>query len=306
MMGKRIVGLGLTGMDLIAEVDEIPGPDEHAFMRGFEKQAGGIVGNALAAAARLGLEAAWIGKVADDDAGNYIISEVRKENIDTSMVVVEKGARSPFSIVLVDRKTKGRSIIFNRGCSTKYGSEVSDEFLKKYDVIHLDGYFFDAALEAALKAKRLGVKVSLDAGLMFPGLDPLLGIADIFIPTRKIATELTCEKDTERAIRKLADMGPEIVVVTMGKSGCAGLWGDEFVSAPAFKVDAIDTTGAGDTFHGAFIFAYLKGWTFEQMLVFSNAVSALKCTRLGGRKGMPRFDEVADFLDERGFNFCRE
>lgn len=293
------MGLGLAAVDLIGEVTEIPKADETTFMLSYDKQAGGPVSNALATVSRLGMEAAWIGKAGDDEYGDFILEEMKKDEVDTRLATVEAGSRSPLSFILIDQKTQGRSIIFNPGCSGFYGSEVPDDIIKQFDVLHLDGCFLDAAFSSAEKAKKLGVKVSLDAGLVFPGLDTLLKRVDIFVPTREVALELTKEADAAQAMKKLTELGPEIVAVTMGKEGSAGLSGDEVVKVPAFEVKAVDTTAAGDVFHGAFVFAYLKGWDIEKILTFSSAVSAVKCTRRGARKGIPRFDEVIAFLKER-------
>jgi sulfofructose kinase len=299
-MSKRVLGVGLAGFDHIAEVDEIPGPDEHAFMRGYDRQAGGIVGNALTAMARLGIETAWAGKVGGDEYGRFILDEMLKDGVDTSRVIIDPEGRTPFSLVLVDHKTRGRSIVFNRGCSGSYGAPIEESFIARFDALHLDGYVPDAAFDASEKAKKLGVKVSLDAGLMFPGLHELLKRSDIFVPTRAIAAELTGETDMAAAMRKLAGAGPEIVAVTMGAEGSMGLWRGEIVKIPGFEIDAADTTAAGDTYHGAFIYAYLQGWPIEKILTFSNAVSALKCTRPGGRRGIPMLAEVSAFLKNRG------
>lgn len=296
----RVLGVGLTAFDHIAEVERIPGPDEHEFMLGYTRQAGGIVGNALTAAARLGLDTAWVGKVGNNEHGRFILNAFRDDGIDTSRVIVESGADTPFCIVLVDRRTRGRTLVFNRGCSVAYGAELDDDFISGFDVIHLDGFFSDVAIEAARSAKRLGVKVSLDAGLTFPTLEELMRLSDIFVPTRAIATYLTGEKDMAAALRKLVEAGPEIVAVTMGAEGSIGLWNGELVHAPGFAVDAIDTTAAGDTYHGAFLYAWLKKKPLEHILTFANAMAALKCTRPGGRGGIPRLEEVREFLKKHG------
>jgi len=299
----RVIGVGVSAFDQIAEVEQIPGEDEHVYMLGYNRQAGGIVGNALTAAARLGLDTTWVGKVGDDDQGRFILNAFREDGIDTSRVIIEPGATTPFCMVLSDRKTHGRTIVFNRGCSDAYGAELDDAFISGFDVMHVDGYFSDVAVATARSAKRLGVKVSLDAGFTFPALEELMRLSDVFVPTRAIATHLTGENDMVAAMRKLVAEGPELVAVTMGAEGSLGLWNGEIVHVPGFAVDAIDTTAAGDTYHGAFLYAWLQKMPLENILTFANAVAALKCTRPGGRGGIPRLDEVHEFLKKRGLFF---
>jgi sugar/nucleoside kinase (ribokinase family) len=302
IMNKRLAGLGLATVDLIGEVDVIPREDEMVYMLSHEKQAGGVVSNALAAAARLGLRSAWIGKVGDDDYGAFIINEMKKDGVDVSLASVEKGAVTPFSFILVDRKTRGRSIIFNPGCSGAFGAEIPAETIARFDALHLDGFFPDAAVSAAHKAREHGVEVFLDAGFMFPALDTLLELTDVFVPTMEVAEKITGEADAGKALRALAARGLRMAAVTMGAHGSAGICDGRLSFAPAFEIEAVDTTAAGDTFHGAFIFARLAGWPLEKILVFANAAAAVKCSRPGARKGIPCFDDVAHFLKTRNID----
>jgi len=294
-----LAGIGLATVDMIGEVDSIPREDEMVYMLSHEKQAGGVVSNALAAASRLGLGSSWIGKVGDDERGAFIIEEMRRDGVDVSLASVEPGASTPFSFILVDRKTRGRSIVFNPGCSYSFGEEIPSETISRFDALHLDGFFPDAALSAARHARAIGVEVFLDAGFIFPALESLLELTDVFIPTLAIASELTGEEDAERALEKLSARGFRMAAVTMGARGSAGICDGEIVFAPAFEVETVDTTAAGDTFHGAFIYARLMGWPLEKILLFANAAAAVKCSRPGARKGIPRLDEVVAFLKYR-------
>jgi len=113
------------------------------------------------------------------------------------------------------------------------------------------------------------------------------------------AQNFTKEKDYFKAAKKLFSQGPEIVVITLGEKGCLYKSCKETFTKPAFKVKVVDTTGAGDVFHGAFIYGLLKGWKLEKIAEFSNAVSAIKCTKLGGRAGIPTLKEVNELLAHR-------
>jgi len=299
-LAERILGIGITTVDLISEVAELPRPDEHQYMLGFERQVGGLVGNAVAAAARLGAKTAWIGKVGDDDNGRFVIDEMKREGVDVSRVIAAPGESTPFSIILSDRKTGGRSIVCNPGCSESLGEQIPDDALAGFDALHIDGYFADAALPAVRRARKLGLKISIDPSPRFTTLLDFIENIDIFIVGRAAAEALTGETDPEVSAGRLAALGPEIAGVTLGSEGCVCVAKGELVRTPAFKVKAVDTTAAGDTFHGAFLVGCLKGWPLEKTMLFASAASAVKCTVPGGRKGMPRFDAVVRFLAERG------
>jgi len=101
------------------------------------------------------------------------------------------------------------------------------------------------------------------------------------------------------ALEKMMGYGPEAAVVTLGERGCVALSDGEFIEEKGFEVDSVDTTGAGDVFHGAFLYAVLREWDIRRCCVFANAVAAMKCRRLGGRTGIPALAEALEFLGER-------
>lgn len=304
-MKHRILGIGIATVDVIAETD-LPLPsDGYVPMLGRTRQIGGIVGNALVAAARLGADVAWAGKVGGDDEGRFILDEMRKEGIDVSRALVDAAASTPFCFIVADRKLGTRGIAVDHGCShNPYGADLPDDFLSGVDAIHLDGYYLDAALDAARRARALGIKVSLDASPFFKDLHSSLDYVDIFIASNAIAEELTGESEPRAMVRGLSGMGPEIVGVTLGERGSmAMVRGGEIVHAPAFEIQAVDTTAAGDAFHGAFLVGRLSGWPLERILTFSNAVSAVKCLTPGGGRGIPDFERTVNFLRSRGKDF---
>ncbi|HYL82408.1 MAG TPA: PfkB family carbohydrate kinase, partial [Candidatus Acidoferrum sp.] len=155
-------------------------------------------------------------------------------------------------------------------------------------------------LQAARWAREAGIPVSLDAEDSTELREELFRFTDILIVSHPFSRELTGKTDLTDILRGLARLGPACVGVTLGDQGSALLHRQEIVEVPAFPVDVVDTTGAGDVFHGAFLYGLLQGWKAGDILLFANAVSALKCTRLGGRAGIPRPAEVRAFLDARG------
>ena len=141
------------------------------------------------------------------------------------------------------------------------------------------------------------MKVLYDAGGLYAGIERLLPLADILIPSAEYALGFTQKATLEDAARDLnARFHPEIVVITNGAEGGILFDGAQIRSYPAFKVEVADSNGAGDVFHGAFAFAVTRGWDYFKCCVFSSAVSALKCTKVGARSGVPFYTEVEDFL----------
>ncbi|PIU64456.1 MAG: hypothetical protein COS84_08310 [Armatimonadetes bacterium CG07_land_8_20_14_0_80_40_9] len=298
-MGQFILGVGLSTVDLIAEIPQFPKENEATFMQSYDKQVGGPVSNALVTLSRLGIDTVWVGRLGDDEYGEFILKDMRKEGVNINDVVVEKKGSSPFSFILVSGQKK-RTIIFNPGLSFSLDGEVPEELIKGCDLLHLDGFFIDGALSAAKKFKDLGKKVSLDAGAILPGLDELLPYVDLLIPSIDTAKGLTGRDDYEEMLNLLSKKGPQCVVITLGEEGSIGMEKGEVIKKDAFKVNVVDTTGAGDSFHGAFVYGELQGWDLKRKLTFSNALSALKCTKMGGRRGLPKLEEVNRFLRERG------
>ena len=167
----------------------------------------------------------------------------------------------------------------------------------------IDGNEMDAAEEACKFANENGTKVLYDAGGLYVGVERLLPLTDILIPSEEFALGHTGAETAEDAAKILFEKySPEIVVITQGKKGGIIFDGKEVKEYPAFLVDAVDSNGSGDVFHGAFAFAMDMGYNYYDACVFSSAVSALKCTKIGAREGVPSLAEVKEFLKERGVN----
>ena len=131
-------------------------------------------------------------------------------------------------------------------------------------------------------------------------LTELIQHVDVLIGGSGFVPALTGVTDIWEAGRAALKIGPRVVVQTEGADGSYTVTKDEEFHLPCFKIDVVDTTGAGDVFHGAYIVGLLRGWDLRRVALFSTAVSALKCTKLGGRAGIPTFDQTISFLKERG------
>ena len=301
-----VVGMGCAAMDVVAVVERLPAADEKVHALAMERHGGGPVGTALTVCARMALKAAFAGQVGDDFAGKFVVDEFKREGVDLRGEVVHRHTQSQISLVLVDRATGKRTVISGRGeLADAVCDRLRHEMARKGKILHVDGYDMDAAICFADECKAAGGIVVYDAGSVKEGSLELLARADVAVVSRVFAEKMFGHGDWEAACRGLTELGPSYAGVTLGEQGAVGLDGEEFFEVPAFKVEpVVDTTGAGDVFHGALDVAVLKGWDFKKCMTFAAAVAAMKCRSLGGRDGIPNFDEAATFLKERGFNFA--
>jgi ribokinase len=175
---------------------------------------------------------------------------------------------------------------------------VDEAYLTSGKMLHLDGIDHDAALWAARQAHAHGTPVCLDAGGPNPHLLDLLPYIDVLIAAEAFVEDIAGSDDIETGARTLRDCGPGIVVTTRGNKGSYSLIGDQSFFTDPFMVDVVDTTGAGDVFHGAYIFGLLQDWDHRSIARFAGATAALKCRKLGGRAGIPTLDTVMAFLHE--------
>lgn len=296
-----VVGLGFTSLDYLGLVPHLPGLDEGAPLLDFARQGGGPVAQALVTLSRLGASVGFVGRVGDDEAGDAMRAGLVDEGVDIDRLQVEPGATSSQCIILVDHASGKRSICAHRGSAGEVDPASLDvSFLCSGRYLHLDGHHGDAALVAARAARGAGVTVCLDAGGPDPRLLGLVPLTEVLIAGERFAAAAVSDGDFRAGAVRLRTMGPRIVVVTRGELGSFTETADGAFETPAFRVPVVDTTGAGDVFHGAYLFGLLRGWELTAVAEFASAAAAIKCGTLGGRAGIPRLAAVAEFLRDRG------
>ncbi len=296
-----VVGVGINVIDYLFRIPHFPEPDTKMDALTAMIQGGGLTATAMVACARLGLRTRYIGKFGGNEIGQMAREELRREGMDLSAAVTAPGVANRFCVVLVEEASGHRTIVRQRDPRIWLTpDDLSREAVCAGRVLHLDGHEGDAALQAARWAKAAGIPISVDAEEPTEHREELIALADVLIVGQRFGRLITGRHETQDILEGLARLGPACVGLTLGAAGSALRYRDEIVQAPGFAVNVVDTTGAGDVFHGAFLYGLLQGWEAGDILRFANAVSALKCTCLGGRTGIPRLQEARRFLDACG------
>ena len=294
------VGIGLNSADQFCVVREYPLANTKRGILDMAREGGGQAATAMAALARLGMRAAYIGAVGDDEAGAFCLASLRAEGVNVEGVVTQRGRASQSAIIIVQQEGDGeekgsRTILWRREVSLAPG-DVNEEIVRAGRALHLDGHHVEAEIAAARWARGEGAPVFLDAERAPEGIEDLISLTDYLIAAEDFPALLTGVSDHHEALRRLHAMGPKAVGVTLGARGALAYDGARFYEAPGFRVDVLDTTGAGDAFHGGFLYGVLRKMGLEDTLRFANAVAAMNCTALGGRAALPRLSEVEAFL----------
>lgn len=298
-----VICLGYSATDYLGIVPHYPEEDTKIELLQFSKQGGGPAATASVALARLGARVAFVGKVGDDDFGKFMLAELAKEGVCTEHVIIQKGASSQFAFIVINRHTGKRTIFWTRsGVTPLQPEELNSNVLTSCRVLLTDGHDTWAAVKAAKLANEAGIPVVYDAGSVREASVELAEHTDALIASERFAREYTGKKDPQEAAQVMLSGRRRYSVVTLGERGCVYATNEGTFHQPAFKVNVIDTTGAGDVFHGTFAFGILNDWPYREIVEFSSAVAAMKCTKLGGRPGIPTLMEALSFLRKRSEN----
>lgn len=284
-------------VDFLMQTDRIPGTNEMADLHGYSWQGGGKVSTAIAALGRLGAKAGIAGIVGGDAFGRFCIEDFKRHGVDTSRMIVEPDKTTTLSVCIAERETKGRSFLGKWGtCRRLEVGDLDREYITSARYVHL-WQMTPATVRAAEWAREGGARVVFDADVYDGEIEKNLGLIDVFIASEFFYKSMFHDECYEENCRRLREKGPGVVVITLGDKGSLGLEADTFFEMPAFTgVEIVDTTGAGDVYHGAFIYGLLQGWSAVETARFANAVAAIKCTRPGGRAGIPDAATAERFL----------
>ena len=283
-------------MDTLVTVPNYPTEDTKLRALSSKAAGGGPTGTGLVAAQKLGEQAAYIGVLSDDNGGVFLRKDFEKYGMDT---------RSFTSYIWLAQDTATRTIVFDKGNLPPLKlNEKQKQAIIDSEILMIDGNEIDAAEEGCRIARANNTKVLYDCGGLYEGVERLLKLTDVMIPSEEFALGHTgCETVSEAAKKLYDTYHPEVVVITCGKEGGVIYDGKEVESYPAFLVEAVDTNGSGDVFHGAFAAAMMKGHSYKECCLFSSATSAIKCTGFGARESVPNAEAVYEFLENRGIKF---
>lgn len=290
------VCLGHAACDLVGAVEVWPGPDEKTRLRApFDRQGGGPAATAAVTLARLGAPVRLLGVVGDDELGAWILAGLRAEGVDVAGIRTRRGRRSHLSVCIADRRTGGRNVLWHPGDAPDLRpDELPAEALAGAGVVLLDGRHPEAAEALATRARRRDIPALLDAGSPAATTVALARRVEVCIASQAFARALAGDDHPGAQLRALLALGPRLAGVTLGRRGAVlGRAGERhYLFQPALRVRVVDTTGAGDAFHGAAAWGLLRGYRPARWLRVAAVVAGLKCRRAGGRSGLPRRAEV--------------
>jgi ribokinase len=294
----QVVGLGQVCVDYVGRLPGYPAEDSKTELGELFTSCGGPAATALVALARSGVSTSFLGSISDDPFGVQIIETLEKEEVDTSCLKITPGYTSQFAFIAVTRGEGKRTIFWSRSSAPELTPhDVSLDRFPHARILHLDGLMLDAGREAALQARERDMTVVMDAGTLREGSLDLVKRVDVLIASEDFAESLAGGGGSvQSALEPLMDMGPREVVITLGARGSIGLSGHGMVRQAAFPVTSRDTTGAGDVYHGAYIYGLLQGWSMARCMAYAAAAAALKCINGGGWRGIPGIEAIQDFV----------
>jgi sulfofructose kinase len=289
-----VLCVGHASHDLVFSVPHHPEADEKIFAEALINCGGGPAANAAVTVARLGFAAAFAGYLGNDLYGDAHLEEFRREGVFTGLIA-RGPSPTPLSAILV--KPDGRRALVNYKGDTRILPAGRIDFSTiAPKVVLFDGHEPELSESLSAWTKNRSVPTLLDAGSLHPGTERLMFAVDYLVCSEKFARQWLGEDCPDRALSALGERSPA-VVITLGERGLIWKKDGATGSLPAFPVDALDTTGAGDAFHGAFAAALAAGQSWPDLLRYASAVGALCCTRLGARPGLPYREQVARFLE---------
>lgn len=300
LLGNKVdvAGLGLNATDTVLVVREFPPLGGKERVVSLSRQAGGQVATALVACQRLGLRTRYIGKVGDDEAGRLQLESLREEGVEVAYTRVARGATNQFGIIVVDQATGERTVFWDRDDRLAVTPEdLKPEAITTARILHIDGCDVPACTQAAKWARQAGIPVVADLDTVYKKVEQIFPLIDYLIASANFLPAVTGYNDPFHVLEYMArEYEIRVPGMTLGRDGALVYSEGRFYYSPGFVVETVDTTGAGDIFHGAFVYGLLQRWEISRILEFSNAMAALNCTQVGARGGIARLAKAENLM----------
>jgi sulfofructose kinase len=291
-----IVGVGLNATDTLIPLDRFPERGSKVEIHSANAMLGGQTASAIVACQQWGLRTRYVGKLGDDHAAELHREEFARRGVEAYLFTAP-GTPSQQAFIIVDR-TGERTVLWKRDSRlTLLPSELQCQWITHARMLHLDGHDTAAATQAAQWARAANIPVIADLDDLYSGYEALLPNIDLLITSRDIPARLTSDHNLRKSLPEVAKRyGCRLTATTLGQEGVLAWDGRQFHHVPAYRVDAVDTTGAGDTFHAGFIYAFLQGWPLQRQLEFACAAAALNCTAVGARGNIQSVAKIEQFM----------
>jgi sulfofructose kinase len=293
-----VVGVGLNATDTMIVVPHFPAYGGKApFLREFVS-VGGQVASAMVTCARLGLKAKYIGTVGDDERGRIQLDSLRESGVNIDHVQQRANCANQSAYIIIDQSTGERTVFWSRpDCLRISPQEIDEDQIACSRLLHIDGHDTPAVEHAAHIAKNHGIPVTVDVDTIYSGFDRVLPLVDYLIASSEFPAHWTGIEDPLDALEtNQRKFGMRVAAMTLGAQGSLALCDGAVTYSPAFVVNCVDTTGAGDVFHGAFCYSVLQKMPVAEALECSNAMAALNCMALGARGGIATVESARQLM----------
>jgi len=288
-----VVGIGINATDTIIRLPHFPALDSKVEVISSEMMPGGQVASAIVACRRWGLRTRYVGKVGEDAAAQLQMDEMENEQVDTRWIVAS-GRESQTSYILVDESTGERTVLWKRDASIAlWPGDLKREWVWDARILLIDGHDTEASATAARWAKQEELEVIGDFDNRYPGVEAVLEHTDYPVTSKDFPERLTGEKNLLKSLPQIFErFRCRLIAATLGRLGALAWDGKKFLLCPGFQVEAVDTTGAGDIFHGAFAYGLARNHRVEEILQFACAAAALNCMAPGARGNIAPLAEI--------------
>lgn len=299
-----VAGFGTNAVDYLIVVPEYPRFDSKIELDDYARAAGGEIASTLVGLSRLGATTAYAGRFGGDADGDFGMETLRAESVNLDYAERIADARTQVGFILIDRASGERTVIWKRDQRLAYAeSDAPLALADECRILHATPHDAPACARMARAARATGAVVSIDIDNVFPGIENLLPLVDIFVASAEFPEKLLGIRDRRAALREIkARYGCAVAGMTLGADGSLLLCENEFIETPGFAVPGgcLDTTGAGDAFRVGLLHGILNGASVKEAARSANAVAALKCRALGARAALPDRSELRQILRRRG------